>query len=85
LALMAANLRKLRLRKTEKERTQKFYSYWIKFLGIFETCVTASSSLFTNFFLGNNECRFRISELVIFMVETIPVFFENIAIIAFGF
>ncbi|PKY92969.1 hypothetical protein CYJ56_04820, partial [Facklamia hominis] len=42
LALMAANLRKLRLRKTEKERTQKFYSYWIKFLGIFETCVTAS-------------------------------------------
>ncbi|RYC97436.1 hypothetical protein EKN08_08045, partial [Facklamia hominis] len=40
--LMAANLRKLRLRKTEKERTQKFYSYWIKFLGIFETCVTAS-------------------------------------------
>ncbi|MGX7169209.1 hypothetical protein, partial [Facklamia hominis] len=42
LALMATNLRKLRLRKTEKERTQKFYSYWIKFLGIFETCVTAS-------------------------------------------
>ncbi|MGX7169202.1 hypothetical protein, partial [Facklamia hominis] len=41
-ALMATNLRKLRLRKTEKERTQKFYSYWIKFLGIFETCVTAS-------------------------------------------
>ena len=32
--------------KVHQKRTQKFYSYWIKFLGIFETCVTVPFSLF---------------------------------------
>jgi transposase len=42
LALMAANMRKLRIRKNHKEKTQKFLFYFEKFLGFFDTYVTAS-------------------------------------------